>query len=78
MESNNITSAPSGYRMFTDAQLGEMYLASMEILRTGVRVYEAESLTILQDAGCVVTDGNLVRFPAAVEDALRPVTNFAL
>jgi len=60
-------SRPSGYRMFTDAQLDEIHLASLEILRrTGVRVHEAESLALLRDAGCIVTDGSLVRFPPAV------------
>jgi len=59
-------------RMFTDAQLDEIHLASLEILRrTGVRVYDAEALALLQDAGCTVTGENLVRFPAAVvENAL--------
>jgi trimethylamine--corrinoid protein Co-methyltransferase len=63
---------PSGYRMFSNAQLDEIHLASLEILRrTGVRVFESESLQLLQEAGCQVTDENLVRFPAAVlEDAL--------
>lgn len=65
-------SRPSGYRMFTDAQLHEIHLASLEILRrTGVRVHETESLALLRDAGCVVTDMNLVRFPpGVVEDAI--------
>ncbi len=63
---------PSGFRLLTDAQLGEIHLASLEVLRrTGVRVYQAEALALLREAGCVVTDGNLVRFPAAVvENAL--------
>jgi len=62
-----ILSQPSGYRMFTDAQLDEIHLASLEILRrTGVRVHEAESLALLRDAGCIVTDASLVRFPPAV------------
>lgn len=62
----------SGFRMLTDAELEEIHLASLEILRrTGVRVLEAESLGLLKEAGCAVTDENLVRFPAAVvEDAL--------
>jgi len=66
------TPSPSGFRTFTDAQLDEIHLASLEILRrTGVRVREAESLTLLKDAGCIVSDGNLVRFPpAVVENAL--------
>ena len=72
MQQDGISSLPSGYRMFTDAQLEEIHLASLEILRrTGVRVYEEEALSMLQDAGCAVTDETLVRFPAAVvEDAL--------
>jgi trimethylamine--corrinoid protein Co-methyltransferase len=63
---------PSGYRMFSDAQLDEIHLASLEILRrTGVRVYDTEAVTLLREGGCTVTDDNLVRFPAAViENAL--------
>jgi trimethylamine--corrinoid protein Co-methyltransferase len=58
--------------MFTDAQLDEIHLASLEILRrTGVRVNEAASLRLLREAGCVVTGNNLVRFPpAVVENAI--------
>jgi trimethylamine--corrinoid protein Co-methyltransferase len=64
---------PSGFRMLTDAQLEEIHLASLEILRrTGVRVYEAEARALLEEAGCTVTDETLVRFPAAVvEEALQ-------
>jgi trimethylamine---corrinoid protein Co-methyltransferase len=63
---------PSGYRMLTQAQLEEIHLASLEILRrTGVRVHEAESLALLREAGCIMSDGNLVRFPpAVVENAI--------
>jgi trimethylamine--corrinoid protein Co-methyltransferase len=64
---------PSGYLMFTCSQLAEIHRASLEILRrTGVRVFESESLALLQDAGCVVSDDTLVKFPPAViEDALQ-------
>jgi trimethylamine--corrinoid protein Co-methyltransferase len=63
---------PSGFRLLTDAQLEEIHLASLEILRrTGVRVYDAEARALLQDAGCLVSDESLVRFPPAVlEQAL--------
>lgn len=66
------SSRPSGYRLLDDAQLEEIHLAALEILRrTGVRVDEAEARRLLQEAGCTVTDGSLVRFPAAVvEQAL--------
>jgi len=64
---------PSGFRQLTDAQLEEIHLAALEILRrTGARVYEPEAVALLGDAGCSVTDTNLVHFPPAViEDALR-------
>ncbi len=73
MPTDRTTSHPSGYRLLTDAQLEEIHLASLEILRrTGVRVLEPEARALLQDAGCIVSDETLVRFPAAVaEDALR-------
>jgi trimethylamine--corrinoid protein Co-methyltransferase len=66
---------PSGYRMFTPAQLDEIHLASLEILRrTGVRVHEPDVVAMLHGAGCMVTDKNLVRFPAGVvENALQSV-----
>lgn len=39
-----------------------------------MRVYETEAVRMLGDAGCTVTDGTLVRFPAAlVEAALQHV-----
>jgi len=61
---------PSGYRMFNDAQLDEIHLATLEILRrTGVRVHDDEALDLLRVAGCVVTDGTLVRFPPRVIEA---------
>ena len=62
----------AGFRSLTDAQLDEIHLASLEILKkTGVRVLEAESRELLTGAGCSVVDENLVRIPAAVvEDAI--------
>ncbi len=56
-------------------QCEKIHQASLEILRkTGVRVYSDEARALLQDAGCLVTDGNLVRIPpAAVEWALAHV-----
>ena len=65
--------APSGYRLLTDAQLDQIHLASLEILRrTGVRVYDAGARAILQEAGGLVSDENLVRLPpAVVEQAIE-------
>jgi trimethylamine--corrinoid protein Co-methyltransferase len=61
-----------GLRLFTDAQLEEIHDATLEILRrTGVRVRCDEAIELLRDAGCLVSDRDLVRFPAAVvEEAL--------
>jgi trimethylamine--corrinoid protein Co-methyltransferase len=58
---------------FDAAQCEQIHLASLEILRrTGVRVYQAEALSLLEDAGAHVSDENLVKMPAwLVEWALR-------
>jgi len=61
-----------GSQMLSDSQLAEIHHASLEILRrTGVRVHDSEACELLGDAGCLVSDGDLVKFPAAVvEEAL--------
>lgn len=44
-----------------------IHQASLEILRrTGVRVYEEEALALLEEAGGLVSDGNLVKLPPAL------------
>jgi trimethylamine--corrinoid protein Co-methyltransferase len=44
-----------------------IHRAALEILRrTGVRVYEAEALELLREAGGVAVDDNLVKLPAAL------------
>jgi len=68
--------AKAGYRDFrilSDEQCQQIHLASLEILsRTGIRVMDQEAVTLLQEAGADVTDGNLVRYPPhLVEWALR-------
>jgi trimethylamine--corrinoid protein Co-methyltransferase len=53
--------------MLGDSQLAEIHHASLEILRrTGVRVQDSEARDLLGDAGCLISDGDLVKFPAAV------------
>jgi len=61
-----------GSQLFDDSQLAEIHDASLKILRhTGVRVRLDEALELLRGAGCQVSDGDLVKFPAAVvEEAL--------
>jgi len=60
------------FRMLSDDQLEQIHHASLEILRrTGVRVHDTETLDLLGDAGCLISDGNLVKFPApVVEEAV--------
>jgi trimethylamine--corrinoid protein Co-methyltransferase len=59
--------------MLSDAQLEQIHNASLEILsRTGVRVCDGQAIELLRDAGCSVSDGDVVRFPAAVvEEAVE-------
>ncbi len=61
-----------GSQLLDDAQLVEIHHATLEVLRrTGVRVRHGEALELLRAAGCAISDGDLVRFPAAVvEEAL--------
>jgi len=61
-----------GSQMLSNSQLAEIHQASLEILsRTGVRVFESEALDLLGNAGCKISDGDLVKFSEAViEEAL--------
>lgn len=61
-----------GSQLLNDSQLVEIHHATLEVLRkTGVRVRYGEALDLLRAAGCAISDGDLVRFPAAVvEEAL--------
>jgi len=69
---NTVKALSFGSRMLSDAQLAEIHDASLEILRrTGVRIRDDEALGLLREAGCEVSDSDLVKIPAAVvEDAL--------
>jgi len=62
-----------GFQMLSDSQLAEIHHASLEILdRTGVRVHDSEARDLLGDAGCLISNGDLVKFPAAVvEEAVE-------
>ncbi len=69
----DVSSLSFGFRILSDSQLTQIHHASLEILRrTGVRVRHGEALDLLRDAGCPISDGDLVKFPAAVvEEAVR-------
>jgi trimethylamine---corrinoid protein Co-methyltransferase len=59
--------------MMTGSQCEAIHHASLEILRrTGVRIFHREALDMLRQTDAVITDDNLVRFPAGmVESALQ-------
>jgi trimethylamine---corrinoid protein Co-methyltransferase len=53
--------------MLSEEQCEAVHLASLEILRrTGVRIYHDEALHLLSETDAVITDENLVRFPAGM------------
>ena len=63
------------FRVLTDDQCEQIVLAAYEVLeRVGARYYEPEAIEILKEAGCTVSDGNRVRFPAGlIRQALNTV-----
>lgn len=63
------------FRLLSDAQLRQVHEAALEILWTvGSRFFDPESVQMLEAAGCLIEDGNLVKIPAAlVEDCLSTV-----
>jgi trimethylamine--corrinoid protein Co-methyltransferase len=55
------------FRRLSPEQCDRLHEASLEILaRTGVRMHYAEAIHLLRNAGASVTEGNLVRIPAAL------------
>jgi trimethylamine--corrinoid protein Co-methyltransferase len=55
------------FAVLSDSQLQDLHLAALEILRrTGLRFHHQEALEMLKAAGAFLSDGNLVRFPAAL------------
>jgi len=63
------------FSLFNREQCEAIHHASLEILRrTGVRVLHDGALSLLRESDAVITDNNLVRFPAdLVEWALKQV-----
>jgi trimethylamine--corrinoid protein Co-methyltransferase len=73
MRANYHVNVTPQFRVLTDDQIEEIFLAALEVLeRVGTRVYGEEGLALLRDAGCLVSDGDLVRIPSwLVKDALN-------
>jgi trimethylamine--corrinoid protein Co-methyltransferase len=70
--SNRIAYQSPQFALLSESQIQDLHLAALEILRrTGIRFYHQGALDMLRDAGAFVSDGNLVKFPAAVvEEAI--------
>lgn len=60
-------------QILSEEQKEAIHLAALELLRrTGMRVHCQEAIDLLREAGCPVSDGNLVKIPAhLVSQALR-------
>jgi len=69
MTENQRDSMSFGSQLFDDSQLAEIHDASLKILcDTGVRVRLDDALELLRAAGCQISDGDLVKIPAALVD----------
>jgi DNA-binding GntR family transcriptional regulator len=69
---NSVVFATPQFSLLSDSQLQDLHLAALEVLRrTGVQFHHQEALEMLKAAGAFVSNGNLVKFPAAmVEEAI--------
>jgi trimethylamine---corrinoid protein Co-methyltransferase len=73
MNSGFQTQCRPSYRLLTEAQIREIHLASLEVLETiGVRLLHDGAVQLLQEAGCRVKSGNIVRIPNwLVDECIR-------
>jgi len=69
---NSVIFSSPQFAVLSESQLQDLHLGTLEVLRhTGIRFHHQEALDMLKQVGAFVSDGNLVKFPAAlVEDAL--------
>jgi trimethylamine--corrinoid protein Co-methyltransferase len=59
-----IPTARPSFHFFDNKQCEAIHLATLEILRrTGTRVHHTEALKLLGEAGAIISDNNLVKFP---------------
>jgi trimethylamine--corrinoid protein Co-methyltransferase len=73
MRANLQINATPQFRVLSDDQVQEVFYSALDVLqRAGTRVYSEEGLALLQGAGCLISEDNLVRIPAwLVKDALN-------
>ena len=65
MRTNYQANATPLFRVLSDDQIEDIYLAALQVLeRTGTRIHHDEAVALLREAGCQVSDGNLVRIPS--------------
>jgi trimethylamine--corrinoid protein Co-methyltransferase len=65
MRTNYQVNATAQFRVLSGDQIEEIYHSSLDVLeRVGTRVYGEEGLALLRDAGCLVSEGGLVRIPS--------------
>jgi trimethylamine--corrinoid protein Co-methyltransferase len=75
MRANYQVNATPQFRVLSGDQIEEIYHAALEVLeRVGTRVYGEEGLALLRDAGCPVSDGDLVRIPSWLVQAALNTT----
>ena len=70
--SNKIAYQSPQFTLLSESQIQDLHLAALEILRrTGIRFHHQGAMDTLRETGAFVSDGNLVKFPAAlVEEAI--------
>jgi trimethylamine--corrinoid protein Co-methyltransferase len=73
MRANYQVNATPQFRVLSDDQIEEVFHSALDVLeRVGTRIYGQEGLALLRDAGCPVTDGDIVHIPSwLVKDALN-------
>jgi len=58
---------PELFRVLSEDQIKRIYAGTLQVLeKTGVRVYLERAVSLLGEAGCPVSDDNLVRIPSAL------------
>jgi len=72
---NSLAFLAPQFFVLSESQLKDIHLAALEVLRrTGIRFHHPAALEMLKAAGAFISDGNLVKMPAAmVEDAINTV-----
>ena len=66
---NSVAFVSPQFVALSESQIQDLHLAALEVLRrTGIRFYHQEALDMLTQAGAFVSEGNLVKFPAAMVD----------